>query len=131
MMAWRYEDGWRKVSESGSSYVTGVLFNIVTGEETDVVLRDYDRESVWDAEGAEWYDRSIDDDARRAWCRKHFVITDGSRVVVVKGRKIELGFSGVVERIKKVRDRYGRHVADYVVFEDGRSTNVENCVLVV
>ena len=130
-MAWLFEDGWRKVSESGASYVTGVLFNVLTGEEAHVVFRDYDRDWVGDAEAADWYDRSIDDDARRAWCRKHFVITDGSRVAVVKDRKIEAGFVGTVERMKKVRDRYGRYVADYVVFEDGRATNVENCVLVV
>lgn len=130
-MAWAWEDGWRKVSEGGSSYITATLFNVVTGEEAHVSIRDYDRACVDDCDAPEWYDRAIDHDARRAWCRKNFVITDGSRVAVVKGRKIELGYVGVVERIRKVRDRYGRHVADYVVFEDGRATNVTNCVLVV
>ena len=130
-MVWRHEDGWRKVAESGASYVTGTLFNVLTGEEVSVVLRDYDREWVGDCDGVDWYGAAIDEDARRAWCRKHFVITDGSRVVVVKGRKVPVGYAGVVEKIRKVRDRYGRHVADYVVFEDGTATNIDNCVLVV
>lgn len=130
-MAWSWEDGWRKVSENGASLVTAVLFNVLTGEEAGVVIRDYDRWDVGECEAPEWYDVAIDEDARRAWCRKNFVITDGSRVMVVKGRKIEVGFVGLVAGMKKVRDRYGRPVADYVVFEDGRATNVENCVLVV
>lgn len=131
-MAWRFEDGWRKVAENSStSLVTADLFNVLTGEEAHVWVRDYDRWDASECDAPEWYDVAIDDDARRAWCRKNFVITDGLRVMVIAGRKIEHGYSGVVESMRKIRDRYGRHVADYVVFADGKSTNVKNCVLIV
>ena len=129
-MGYRMEDGWRKVSERGSSLIVSELFNVVTGEEASVVTRDYEREWVDEAEAPEWYAVPIDHDARRAWCRKNFVITDGSRVMVVKGRKVEPGYAGVVSEIRKVRDRYGRYVADYVVFADGKATNIDNVVLV-
>lgn len=129
-MRYLASDGWRKISEDGSSLITSILFNILTGESVSVVTRDYDREWCNDAEASDWYDVAIDHDARRAYCRKNMIITDGSRVLVVKGRKIEPGYAGVVDRIRKVRDRYGRWVANYVVFTDGKETNIDNCILI-
>ena len=130
-MGYRIDDGWRKVSESGSSYVTATLFNVRTGEEASVVVRDYDRWDLSECDAPEWYNVAIDDDARKAYCRKHMIITDGSRVMVIKGRKVPVGTTGIVDRMKKIYDRYGRHCADYVVFESGAATNVDNCVLIV
>lgn len=111
--------------------MTAVLFNVRTGEEAHVWVRDFDRWDTTECDAPDWYDKAIDDDARRAWYRKNMVITDGSRVLVVKGRKIEPGYAGTVDRIRKVRDRYGRHVANYVVFTDGKETNIDNCVLIL
>lgn len=124
-------EGWRKVEEHGSSYVIATLYNIVTGEVVGVSVRDYDRSDIGECEAPEWYDVAIDAEARHAWLRLNGVISAGDRAVVVAGRKIEHGFVGVVEKIRPVRDRYGRHVADYAVFTDGRATNVDNCVLVM
>ena len=125
------KDGWRLVARDGGTFVTGVLFNVVTGEDAHVVLADFER---WDPfegrEDAGWYDAVIDNDARREWCRVRGVIADGVTARVVKGRKVPIGFTGKVARVRKVYDRYDRWVANYAVFEDGTETNVNNCVLV-
>lgn len=130
-MAYRMEDGWRLVARDGGTFVTGTLFNVLTKESEGIVMADFDR---WDPfegrEGADWYDAPIDNDARREWCRVRGVITDGLVAKVVKGRKVPVGFTGTVARVRKVYDRYDRWVANYAVFEDGTSTNVNNCVLV-
>ena len=130
-MAHLEADGWRLVARDGGTYVTGVLFNVLTHESDSVKLADYER---WDpfegVEDAYWYSKSIDYDARREWCRCRGVIAEGLTARVVKGRKVPIGYTGVVSRIRKVYDRYDRWVANYAVFEDGTSTNVDNCVLV-
>ena len=130
-MAHLASDGWRLVARDGGTFVTGVLFNVVTGEDAHVVLADYDR---WDPfegrEDADWYDKAVDMDARKAWHKKNGVLDAGLTARVVKGRKVPIGYTGVVARIRKIYDRYGHHVANYAVFEDGTSTNVDNCVLV-
>ena len=119
-------DGWRKTGQDHGSYEHAYLFNIKTGETASVCIYDYDEPRN---EDRFWYNVSVDDDARIAKAKKFGYIAEGLRAKVVKGRKVPIGFSGVVTRIRKVRDRYGRWVADYVVFADGTSTNIDNCVL--
>ena len=131
-MTYRMEDGWRKISHTGGTFVTGKLYNVNTGESVCITLADFD--DVWrafDKGDRFWYDASIDWDAHRAYCRKNGIIIPGEKAMVIKGRKIEHGFVGLVTKTRDIRDRYGRWVAEYVVFEDGRSTNVDNCVLVL
>ena len=129
-MTYREADGWRKVAENGASFVVATLYNILTGDETTVIVRDYDYADC-SRDNDAWYDAPIDKAARRAWYHKHGVITDGSRAMVIKGRKVPAGYVGVVDRIKAIKDRYGRWVADYVIFSDGKATNMDNCVLVL
>lgn len=126
-MAYRVEDGWRKVSHEGGSYVVGVLYNILTGDEVSLCLRDYDY-ADGSRDNDDWYYADIDAGALRDWRHKHGAILAGDMVKVVKGRKIEKGFTGVVESVYPVYDRYGRSVATYVRLGDGRSTNISNCV---
>lgn len=128
-MMYKVEDGWRKVAERGGSYVVAVLFNIVTGESDSVCVRDYDYADC-SHDNDYWYDMAIDKDALRAYQKANGIISVGDTVKVVKGRKIPIGYSGVVVNIRPVTDRYGRQVADYVVFDDGKATSITNCVLV-
>lgn len=120
------EDGWRKIGESGGGYNIAYLFNVVTHETASVCIYDYDDPRN---EDDFWRYARIDDDARRARCRIAGIVTDGLMAKVVKGRKVPIGYTGRVVKIRKVYDRYDRHVANYVVFEDGTSTNEDNCVL--
>ena len=119
-------DGWRKISQDHGSYEHAHLFNVKTGETVSVCVYDWDEPRN---EDLFWYHASIDDDAHMMWARKNGVIIPGLRAKVVKGRKVPIGFSGLVMKIRKVYDRYDRWVANYVVFEDGTSTNIDNCVL--
>ena len=128
-MSYRVEDGWRKVSESGGSYVTAKLFNVNTGEDVTICVRDYDY-SDGSRDDDYWYNMSVDDDARVAYCVKHGIIDKGVRAMVVKGRKIAHGYTGRVVKMRKIYDCYDRWVTTYAVFSDGKSTDVKNCVLV-
>ena len=127
---YRMEDGWRKIHQSGGSYVVAALYNVKTGEDASLCVRDYDY-SDGSRDCDEWYYAPIDESAKIAHCRKHGIIYPGASVAVVKGRKIPLGTVAVVDKLRAVTDRYGRWVADYAVFTDGRQTNVENLILVL
>ena len=129
-MTYRMEDGWRKVNQKGGSYVVATLYNVKTGEDASLCVRDYDY-SDGSRDCEEWYQASIDEAAKTAYFRKHGIIYPGASVVVVKGRKIPLGTVAVVESLRAVTDRFGRWVADYAVFKDGKQTKVENLALVL
>ena len=124
------EDGWRKVSEHGGTLITSALYNIITGEETSIITRDYDYEDGRN-DCDYWYNAPIDRSAEKAWKHCNGIISDGDRVMVIKGRKVMPGTVHTVERIRPIKDRYGRKVADYLVFEDGTSTNADNCIMVM
>ena len=119
-------DGWRKTGEDHGSYEHAHLFNIKTGETASVCIYDYDEPRN---EDRFWYNVAIDEDARIARAKKFGYIIEGLMAKVVKGRKVPIGFTGKVVKIRRVYDRYDRWVANYVVFEDGTSTNIDNCVL--
>jgi len=125
-----FENRFYKVSHTGGTYVTGMFFNPITGEEKCELLRDYDY-SDCSRDNDELYYMPIDEDIRTIWLHSRGVILVGDSVRVVKGRTIEKGFIGTVKTIKKYTDRYGRWIADYVYFTDGRKINKANCELVV
>ena len=119
-------DGWRKIGEDHGSYEHAYLYNINTGENASVCIYDYDDPRN---ECRFWYYIAVDEDARLADARAHGIVTPGLPAKVVKGRKVPIGYTGMVTKIRKVYDRYDRWVANYVVFADGTSTNIDNCVL--
>ena len=125
-----YSNGWRKIAQNGGTFVIATLYNILTGDEENIVVRDYDYGDC-SRDCDYWYNASIDADALRAYNRKHGIIQPGERVMVVKGRNIPRGYVGKVVKVYPVYDRYQRWVADYCRFEDGKKTNVGNCVLIL
>lgn len=129
-MKYDMKDGWRKITpDSGGSYVTTTLFNVNTGEVESICVRDYDY-SDGSRDCDEWYYAPVDEEAYLAYCKKFGIVAVGLKAMVVKGRKIEKGYVGEVVKMRKVNDKFGRFLANYVVFADGKSTNVANCVLV-
>lgn len=124
------ENRFYKVEESGGTFVTGTFFNPVTGEEKTEVLRDYEYEDRR-RDNDELYYMEINEEAKIAWMHKHGYICAGDTVFVCKGRKIPVGTIAKVEKRRKIYNKYRQHVADYLVFEDGRATNEDNCILVV
>ena len=117
-------DGWRRIGADHGSYEHAYLFNVITGESASVCIYDYDEPRN---EDRFWYYKA-DNEAALLACRlKNKGIGVGIVAKVVKGRKVPIGYTGKVAKIRRVYDRYDRWVANYAVFEDGTSTNVDNC----
>lgn len=123
--------GFYKVDESGMSLTIAVFYNPDTKESFS--------KRVWDIDD----DRLLEDDeiqvlrylpvnknARYEWLHNAGSIQIGDMARVIKGRKLPIGKIGKVEAIKPYYDRYHRWQADYIYFEDGTKTNINNCVLV-
>ena len=121
-------DGFFKVAENGGTYVTGVFYNPETGMVKHELLRDYDY-ADGSRDNDELYYMPINEEARTLWLHSMGRILVGDVVEVYKGRKVPVGTVGRVKDIKPYKDRYGRTVADYVYFEDGQKTNIDNCRL--
>lgn len=123
------KEGFKKVCESGSSYVVARFFNPETKEEYTQCVRDYDY-----ADGSrdddEAYNAPIDEDAVNAWKKFHGIVRIGDTVKVVKGRKVPLGTVGEVKDIYDWRDCYGRIQCIYVVLDNGQRTNINNVAIV-
>ena len=123
------ENKFYKVNQSGGSYVVALFVNPVTWESYTVCARDYDY-SDCSRDNDEVYYMPIDEEVAEAW-RKHLnIVAAGDTVKVVKGRKVPLGTVAKVTRVYDYKDRYGRVVATYAVFEDGQKTSVYNCEIV-
>ena len=110
------EDGWRKVGESGGGYVVATLFNVDTKESKSVCVRDYDY-SDCSRDDDYWYDAPIDKDAVVMWRKENGIIGEGVDVVIVKGRKLPIGYTGKIVKMRKVYDCYDRWI-------------VKNCAIV-
>ena len=123
------ENRFYKVTHEGGTLVTGMFFNPVTKEEDYRVLRDYEYEDC-SRDNDEWYKMPIDEEAFREWKHHHGEILQGDKAKVIKGRTIEHGFIDTVKNIHKLKDKYGRYIATYIYFNDGRKINIKNCELV-
>lgn len=122
------ENRYYKVAHNGMCFVTGLLFNPVTKETKRVKLADFDDDRIGVC--SEWYYAPIDEEIRKLYYRHIGVILVGDVVEVYKGRKVPIGTISKVVRIYDWRDAYGRTQTTYVVFEDGRKTNIDNCRLI-
>lgn len=122
-------EGFKKVAQEGGIFIVATFFNPETGETKTQCVRDYDYADC-SRDDDELYYMPIDEQAKRQWEHKQGKILEGDTVKVVKGRKVKVGTVSVVKRTRKVNDRYGRWVADYLIFENGEQTNVENCEVI-
>ncbi len=124
-----FENKFYKVSHTGGTYVTGMFYTPITKEEKNEVLRDYDY-SDCSRDNDELYYMDINEEVRAEWLHNRGVILVGDNAKVIKGRTIEHGFVGTVKAIHDFKDRYGRWIATYLYFTDGRKINKDNCELV-
>lgn len=121
-------DGFYKVLQVGSSYISATFYNPITHEEYTKCVRDYEYADC-SRDNDELYYMPICETAQRLWMHHHGVILTGDIVKVIKGRTIEHGYIGKVVCIRDYRDRFGRWIAKYVYFEDGRKINIDNVEL--
>ncbi len=125
-----YLDGYKKIGESGGSYVVATFYNPVTHDVKTKCVRDYDYADC-SRDDDYLYHMEIDEEARRDYYHYKGVILKGDTAKVVKGRKVPIGTIGVVKDKLEITNRYGKWVATYVLFENGMKTNIDNCVLII
>lgn len=122
--------GFYKVREHGGTLIIATYYNPETNEEDAIVVRDYDYSDCC-MDNDSLYNASIHKGAREAWLHANGFILPGDLVMVVKGRKVPKGTLHRVKGKREVKDRYGRWLCDYLVFEDGLATNEANCIRVI
>ena len=122
--------GFFKVDQRGGSYVVAQFYNPDTGETRSECVRDYDYGDC-SRDKDDLYDMPIDESVRRIWLHSRGQILVGDTVEVFKGRKVPKGTIATVKDIKPYCDRYGRCLAHYAYFADGKRTNIENCRLLL
>jgi hypothetical protein len=124
-------NGFYKVAENNGGVCVGTFFNPDTMEHFSKKTWDIDDDRLlWDEEIQILRFLPINEDVRRIWMHHNGEILIGDTVEVFKGRKIPIGYIGVVENIKPFYDRYGRWQANYIYFADGKRTNYNNCKLI-
>lgn len=123
----RFGVGYFKISQKGGTLVTATFWNPFTDDAKCVTVRDY--EYPGDRDDDELYNLPICEDMRRLHERGEGRLVEGDRVRVVRGRKVPIGSTGVIQSFSSVNDRYGRRVATYVVTEDW-TTNQDNVELI-
>ena len=119
------KSGYFKVAENGSCYISATFFNPITKDSYSVCVRDYDYDDCSRDDDVLYY-MPINEDVRRDYLHHLGVILVGDVVKVIKGRKLPIGMVGTVTAKREITDKYGRWVADYVVLDNGKSTNVGN-----
>lgn len=123
------EQRFRKVGQTGGSYVVATFVDTDTWETKSMCVRDYDYADC-SRDRDDLYYMPIDEEAAELWRKHRGVIAKGDTIKVVKGRKVAHGTIAKVADVYDWKDRYGRVQATYAVFEDGQKTNVNNCIIV-
>ena len=121
------QGGYRKIGQTHGAIAEALFYNPNTDDWFTVIVDDVDDYGKFKPE---LYRMPVDETLYQVYRRKRGIIRVGDTVEVYKGRKIPRGTIAVVVREYDWRDCYGRVRTHYVVFEDGRKTNVENCRLV-
>lgn len=122
------ELGFYKIGQTCGSYVVASFYNPETKELKTKCVRDYDYADC-SRDNDELYYMDINEDVKKIYLHDNGCILIGDMAKVVKGRTIEHGYIGKVVDKREYNDKYGRWLADYIYFEDGRKINVANCVL--
>lgn len=122
-------EGWAKISQGGSTFITARFWNSYLKEDVYLVTRDYDYDDCHN-DNDYLYNMSVDEEALREYKKHNGIIQEGDRVKVVKGRTLPKGFIGVVKSRYNIFDRYGRYVTDYLRFYSGEKINIANVELV-
>lgn len=123
-------DGFYKVGQGGSIYITATFYNPKTKEVIIERVRDYDYADC-SRDNDELYYMPIDENVRTQYLHDHGCILKGDTVKVVKGRKVPIGTVAKVIDKKPYNDAYGRMRAMYLYLDNGMRTNENNCVLEV
>lgn len=121
-------EGFCKIRQQGINCITAVFYNPKTKETRSLCVRDYDyNDGSRDIDYL--YNMAIDENALKQWKHDNGIICVGDTVKVVRGRKIPIGTVAKVVGIRPCFDGYRRIVATYLCFDNGMSTNENNCII--
>lgn len=124
-------NGFYKVAENNGGVCVCTFFNPDTMEHFSKIVWDIDNDRLLDDEEIQVLRfLPINETVKKIYMHHKDIILEGDTVEVFKGRKIPIGYTGIVKSIKPFYDRYGRWQADYIYFADGQKTNYNNCKLV-
>lgn len=125
-------NGFYKVFENGTSFVTANFFNPITKEEFSKNIYNYDDDRVRDSVG-DYYSIPICEDIKKMYLNHKGIIQVGDLVEIVSGRK----FKGESKRVKKeyiynIAGMYGKTYGEvyYYIFEDNTKVKQEHCKLI-
>lgn len=124
-------NGFYKVAVDGFSLTRATFFNPSTMESFSKIVWDIDNDRLLDDEEMQILRfLPINEEICKVWKHHNGQILVGDTARVIKGRKMPIGYIGIVEKIKPFYDRYGRWQANYIYFTDGQKTNYNNCELI-
>ncbi len=124
-------NGFYKVAEDNGGVCVGYFFNPDTKESFSKIVWDIDNDRLLDDEEIQILRYlPINETIRKAWKHYNGEILEGDTAEVFKGRKMPIGYTGIVKAIRPFYDRYGRWQANYIYFADGQKTNYNNCKLI-
>ena len=134
--------GYKKIVHTGGSLVRCTLYNPNTKEVVNFIVDDYEYNygdglinRDYDLETLEYirYNMQIDSEALKHY-EKHVlkVITEGSRVEVIKGKKYPIGLQGTVKKLYTyiVPNTYNKVRIQYAILETGEKIDIKNIKLI-
>ncbi len=134
--------GYKKIVHTAGSLIKCILYNPKTKKVVSFVVDDYEYtygegliNRDYDLETLEYirYNMQIDSEALKHY-EKHVlkVITEGSRVEVIKGKKYPIGLQGTVKKLYTyiVPNTYNKVKVQYAILDTGEKINVKNIKLI-
>ena len=130
-------NGFRKIDENYSYSLKSInLYNPDTKESKHIIVDDTEYQygdgninrdfTLEELELLRTMD--IDEEALKQYNKDNNIIDIGSIIEVVKGKKYTKGTTGIVIKIVKYRDRYGRYVTDYIFTDNGMKIDYRNVI---
>ena len=125
---------YSKIKEGSGSLSTHYFYNAKTKHLLHIITDDKEygyregltsQEFTW--EELDLIEKTpINKEALKIYNFDNNIIMEGQLVEVVKGRKMPIGYKGIIKKIYPYKDRYGRVQIYTAYFEDGQKTNIDN-----
>ena len=131
-------NGYSKIKVSAGSLSTHYFYNAETKETIHIITDDkeYGYRKGMTSQDFTWEELDIiekmpiDGETLKIYNYDNNIICEGQLVEVVKGRKLPIGYKGIIKKIYPYKDKYGRVQSYTAYFEDGNKTNIDNLKII-
>lgn len=130
--------GYSKIKVSGGSLSAHYFYNANTKHFISIITDDQEygyrggltsQEFTW--EELDLIEKiEIDQEVLKIYNFDQNIIAEGQLVEVVKGRKMPIGYKGIIKKIYPYKDKYGRVQSYTAYFGDGNKTNIDNLKII-